>query len=316
MSTEIVVRQQQGALQAASWESLDMVVDMFIASQDVKASSRALYKRTLRQYFAWMQSKGYPLNTATRAELIEYKDALLADGKSTLTISSYITSLRKFYEWTEANLFYPNIAKALHSPKRKQQFRKQALKPEQATQLIEYSEAKSERDNAIINLLLRTGLRCVEVVRANIEDITYKGGTRVLLVQGKGRDEKDNFVILTDKAWKPINAYLKSRKGCKPSEPLFVCTSNNNKGGRLTTRAVSDIAKTALKSIGLDDKAYTAHSLRHTTAVNILRAGGSIEVAQYTLRHTNPSTTQIYTATFKEEARLMNSGESLIDSLY
>ena len=59
-----------------------------------------------------------------------------------------------------------------------------------------------------------------------------------------------------------------------------------------------------------------AHSLRHTTAVNILRAGGSLEMAQMTLRHSNPATTQIYTATLNEERRLQNSGEALIDSLY
>ncbi len=50
--------------------------------------------------------------------------------------------------------------------------------------------------------------------------------------------------------------------------------------------------------------------------INILRAGGSLETAQFTLRHSNPATTQIYTATLNEERRLQNSGEALIDSLY
>ena len=77
---------------------------------------------------------------------------------------------------------------------------------------------------------------------------------------------------------------------------------------RLTTRTISQVAKDSLRAIGLDEKAYTAHSLRHTTAVNILRAGGSIETAQLTLRHSNPATTQIYTATLDEERRLQNSG--------
>ncbi|MCG8763467.1 tyrosine-type recombinase/integrase, partial [Tenacibaculum finnmarkense] len=74
--------------------------------------------------------------------------------------------------------------------------------------------------------------------------------------------------------------------------------------------------KKGLKEIGLDSKNFTAHSLRHTTAINILKAGGSIEMAQFTLRHTNPATTQIYTATLNEERRLENSGEALIDNLY
>jgi len=40
------------------------------------------------------------------------------------------------------------------------------------------------------------------------------------------------------------------------------------------------------------------------------------ETAQLTLRHSNPATTQIYTASLNEERRLANSGEALLDSLY
>ena len=182
--------------------------------------------------------------------------------------------------------------------------------------LLSYYQDKALRDYAIITLLLRTGLRTIEVIRANVEDITFKGSQRVLLIQGKGRDEKDNFVLLTDKTYQPIAQYLATRGNINGSEPLFTSTSNNSKGERLTTRSISYIAKEGLKAIGLDERAFTAHSLRHTTAVNILRAGGSLETAQFTLRHSNPATTQIYTATLNEERRLQNSGEALIDTLY
>ena len=292
------------------------LVDSFIQAQDVKQTSKNLYRRTLKQYFNWVDEKGYLLSEIARTQLLEYKEDLLSSGLSSLTVSSYITSVRRFYEWTEANKFYPNVAKGIKSPKRKQQFKKQPLLPSQATELLEYYQGKALRDYAIITLLLRTGLRTIEVVRATVEDVTYKGSQRVLLVHGKGRDEKDNFVILTDKSYQPIAEYLKTRKGVSSSDPLFTSTSNNSKGGRLTTRTISQIAKEGLRAIGLDERAFTAHSLRHTTAVNILRAGGSLETAQFTLRHANPATTQIYTATLEEERRLKNSGEALLDSLY
>ena len=238
-------------------------------------------------------------------------------GRSSLTISAYLNSVRRFYGWAEANKYYPNVAKGVRSPKRKQAYRKQPLRPQQAQELLQYcATTLPVRDYAIVTLLIRTGLRTIEAVRANVCDITYKGGQRVLLVHGKGRSEKDSFVVLTDKAHKPINDYLATRKATKPEEPLFTSTSNNSKNERLTTRTISQIAKDSLRAIGLDEKAYTAHSLRHTTAVNILRAGGSIETAQLTLRHSNPATTQIYTATLDEERRLSNSGEALLDSLY
>ena len=303
-------------VQAASPSSLNDILGDYLTSLDVKAASRSLYQRTLKQYFNFLAKKGYNLAEVTRPTILEYKQELLASGKSSLTVGSYITSVRSFYEWAEANKYYPNIAKGIKTPKRKQQFKKQPLLPEQATALLTHYQGGALRDFAIVNLLLRTGLRTIEVVRANIEDITFKGSQRVLLVHGKGRDEKDNFVILTEKAYQPIAEYLATRGKVNSSEPLFTSTSNNSKGGRLTTRTISKVAKEGLKAIGLENRSFTAHSLRHTTAVNILRAGGSLETAQNTLRHSNPATTQIYTATIKEEQRLQNSGEALLDSLY
>lgn len=295
---------------------IESLVDSFIQAQDVKLSSKELYRRTLKQYFNWIDNKNYLLSEIARPQLLEYKDELLNSGMSSLTVGSYITSVRRFYEWAEANKFYPNVAKGIKTPKRKQQFKKQPLLPEQATALLNFYQDKALRDYAIITLLLRTGLRTIEVIRANIEDIVFKGSQRVLLVHGKGRDERDNFVLLTDKAYQPIAEYLATRGKVNSSEPLFTSTSNNSKGDRLTTRTISYIAKEGLKAIGLDERSFTAHSLRHTTAVNILRAGGSLETAQFTLRHSNPATTQIYTATLNEERRLQNSGEALIDNLF
>ncbi len=312
---DIVVKQSQDVA-VVSPQRIEELVDRFIEAQDVKQSSKLLYRRTLKQFFNWVEVKGYLLSEIARPQIIEYKEELLSSGMSSLTVGSYITSVRRFYEWTEANKYYPNVAKGIKTPRRKQQFRKQPLTTDQVKKLLSYYQDKTLRDYAIVNLLLRTGLRTIEVIRANVEDITFKGSQRVLLVQGKGRDERDNFVLLTDKAYQPIADYLATRGKVNSSEPLFTSASNNSKGERLSTRTISYIAKEGLKAIGLDERAYTAHSLRHTTAVDILRAGGCLETAQLTLRHSNPATTQIYTATQNEERRLQNSGEALIDTLY
>ena len=242
-----------------------------------------------------------------------------------MTGGSYLTTVRKFYEWAEANKLYPNVARGVKSPRRKRQFRRQPLTAQQGKDLltstapmIEHTEQEGVtdqelllalRDHAIANLLLRTGLRTVELIRSNVGDFTMKAGKRVLKIQGKGRDEKDDFVILTDKAYKPIATYLKyrvtitnhrPRQRPDPSEPLFVSHSNNNRDGRLTTRTIRQVAKEQLRDIGIDSPEYTAHSFRHSTAVNILLNGGTIEEAQGVLRHASPATTQIYTYTVDE----------------
>lgn len=292
---------------------VEELTERFIGSQDVKESSRSLYRRTLRQYFSWIDRKGYNLQEIARPQIIEYKEDLLAQGLSSLTVGSYITTVRLFYEWAEANKFYPNVARGVRSPKRKQAFKKLALTMDQSVDILEYTDTLNNlRDRALILLDYYTGLRTIEISRARVEDITYKGGQRVLMVQGKGRDERDNFVLLEDEAYQPIKEYLATRRRILPSEPLFTSTSNNSRGDTLTTRTISKIIKEALKAIGLDNRSYTAHSLRHTTAVTILRGGGSLEQAQFTLRHANISTTQIYTHTLDEERRMSASGESIV----
>lgn len=295
------------------------IIAVFAQQQDVKSASRELYRRAVSQFFDWVQASGRVIATLTIADVIAYKDYLLSAGKSTLTVGGYINAIRRFYGWAEACKLYPNIAKGVHAPKREQAFRKQPLSVGKVAELLRYEQAQSPRDYAIINLMARTGLRCVEVTRANIGDIAYIGAdnTRVLMVQGKGRDAKDNYVVLPDAAYFPIREYLTARKGEPENAPLFVSESNHTaNGGRLTTRTVSAIAKKGLQSVGLDNKAFTAHSLRHTVGTNILRAGGTLEQAQMCLRHANPATTQIYARMALNERRLSDGGETLLDRLY
>lgn len=304
---------------ASTQAEISHVVNCFAEQQDVKPTSRELYRRAVSQFFDWVQASGRVIANLTISDIIAYKDYLLSAGRTTLTTGGYINALRRFYGWAEANKLYPNIAKGVRAPKRKQEFLKQPLSVAKVADLLRYEQGQSPRDFAIINLMLRTGLRCVEVTRANIGDITYMGAdnTRVLLVQGKGRDAKDNYVILTDAAYIPIREYLTTRKGEPENAPLFVSESNHTaNGGRLSTRTISAIAKNGLKNVGLDNKAFTAHSLRHTAGTNILRAGGTLEQAQMCLRHSNPATTQIYARMALNERRLINGGETLLDGLY
>lgn len=299
--------------QRKTWRSL---VANFVSGMDVKESSRSLYTRTITQYFNWLQDEGKDINSLTRADILEYKDSLLSSGLSALTIGSYIVAVRKFYEWAEAEKIYPNIAKGIKTPKRVQAFKKQHLTDTKSGELLAHFQSLSLRDYAIVNLILRTGLRTIEVVRADIGDITFKGERRILKIWGKGHTEKDDFVILTEKAYQPIKDYLETRKGAKQGEPLFTSNSRQNAGERLTTRTISKICKEGLQAIGLDGKEFTAHSLRHTTAVAILKHGGSITDVQEVLRHTSPVTSQIYTESVKEEMRLENAPEAMLDGAF
>lgn len=293
--------------------SINKAVEAFLSECDIRANSKNVYRRGLLYFFRWVESTGRVISELTRADIITFKDSLLATH-SNLSVAGYLVALRRFYEWCEGNKLYPNIAKGIKSPKRKNAYLKEHLRENQIHDLLKYYEGNL-RDYAIINLLLRTGLRTIEVVRANVEDITFKGGQRILRVWGKGRDDKDTFVVLTDKAYVPIRAYLDTRKSATLKEPLFISTSNRNLCGRLTTRTISKICKEGLCAIGLDAHEYTAHSLRHTTAVMLLK-NGSLADVQSVLRHASPATSQIYTKSIEEELRLQNPSEMKLDGIF
>lgn len=298
------------------WRGL---IATFTSEQDVKESSRKLYIRTLTQYFLWIKETNRIIDHLTRIDILEYKDHLQGEGLSALTIGSYLVVVRKFYEWAEAHKLYPNIAKGVKTPKRVQAFKKQHLTDTKSGELLSYFENISKRDYAIVNLMIRTGLRTIEVTRANIEDITFRGERRILKVWGKGRDidsKDEDFVVLSDKTYKPIADYLSTRKGAKGGEPLFISNSRQNQGERLTTRTISQICKEGLKAIGMDGKEFTAHSLRHTTAVAMLKHGANQTDVQGVLRHSSPVTTQIYLESVKEEMRLKNAPEMMLDNAF
>ena len=293
--------------------SIIEAVEAFLSECDIRANSKNVYRRGLLNFFRWVESTGRTISELTRADILAFKETLL-QTHSNLTIAGYMVALRRFYEWCEGNKLYPNIAKGIKSPKRKNAYLKEHLRENQIHDLLKHYEGNL-RDFAIVNLLLRTGLRTIEVVRANIEDITFKGGQRILRVWGKGRDDKDTFVVLTDKAYAPIRTYLDTRKSATLKEPLFISTSNRNLCGRLTTRTISKICKDGLCAIGLDAHEYTAHSLRHTTAVMLLK-NGSLADVQSVLRHASPATSQIYTKSIEEELRLNNPSEMKLDGIF
>ena len=168
----------------------------------------------------------------------------------------------------------------------------------------------------MLNLLVRTGLRTIELVRADIGDIKYKKGRRILYVMGKGHDSKDDFVIISDAAWKPLQAYLSERGVTAKKDPLFVTEGKGHKGNRMSPRSVQYVCKNAIRAIGLDSPEYSPHSLRHSTAVMMLKNGADWKDVQRVLRHSSPVTTQIYTASIEEELRLMKCPEAILDDAF
>lgn len=304
---------QAGGLPVIDGADYDEVLTSFLNGLDIMETSRETYRWGLVRFFKWIRSSGRSLETLSPADIMSFKNSLMKEKLSPLTIGGYVTAVRMFYSWTETSLLYPNIARSVRPPRGRKGFRKCALSPQESASLLDYLKERSLRDYAIVNLILRTGLRTIEVSRADIGDVVRKRGKRVLKVWGKGADEKDAYVILGQPVWGPIQEYLGQRKAYSKTDPLFVTEGKGHKGVRMAPRSIQYLCKEALKAIGLDGHEYSAHSLRHTTGVLILKNGGDWKDVQRVLRHASPATSQIYTASIEEEMRLDSNPEGLLD---
>lgn len=292
--------------------TLDLI-NQFLKSLDVRQSSKNTYARQLKEFFGWIGEN--KIVAPSRQNLLEYKE-FLNDKKelAAFTISGYLTSVRRFFEWLEAMKIYPNIAKGIKGPKRRRGFKKDALTVDQVKEFLNSIERDSlagKRDFAMLNLMIRTGLRTIEIARATKEDICKMSGETVLFIHGKGRDGKDEMVVLTDSTLGPIKEYLSARKNIKERDPIFASHSTKNKGKKLTTRSVSRIVKNRLKAMGLDDGRLTAHSLRHTAITLSLLAGATPQEARAMARHSDINTTLVYAHNIN---RIKQAPERKIDS--
>ncbi len=296
-----------------SYQSIDECLDSFLRSLDIRQSSKNTYKRQLREFFLWIKSKN--IESITREHVLEYKEMLVYKKElAAFTVGGYLTAVRRFFEWLEAVKIYPNIAKAIKGPKRTRGFKKDCLTIEQVKKLlssIDRSTVIGKRDYAILNLMIRTGLRTIEIARSLREDISNQGGQAVLFIHGKGRDTKDELVVLTESTLNPIIEYFQARKSVKPRDVIFCSHSTKNDGKRLTTRSVSRIVKNSLRNICLDDSRLTAHSLRHTAITFSLLAGASTQEARILARHADINTTLVYAHNIN---RIQNAPERKIDS--
>lgn len=266
----------------------------FVAFLDASPKTVDTYKRALRPLFKYFAENG--ITQPEREDVLAYRDGLKATYRPA-TVQTYITAARLFFKWTAQENLYPNIAAHIKGAKLDREHKKGYLTSAQAKRMIASigrDTQQGKRDYAILSLMLTGGLRTIEVTRANLEDLRNVGDSTVLYIQGKGREEKTEYVKITPPVERAIRAYLHTRGPLDPGAPIFASSSNNSKGKRLTTRTVSGMVKERMKAAGYDDSRLTAHSLRHTAVTLSLLCGNTLQEVQQFARHSNITTTQIY----------------------
>ncbi len=161
------------------------------------------------------------------------------------------------------------------------------------------------RNDAMAYLMLKTGLRTVEVSRARIEHLQdlVPGARWKLWVHGKVRESAGDSVQVRREVYDNIQAYLTLRPGpLMGSDPLFASTACFDRGGnvvsaagkRLSTRAIHRIITEGLLLAGVKKPGIVVHSLRHSTPTFALLNDANPTRVQKMMRYKHYATTEIY----------------------
>jgi site-specific recombinase XerD len=158
------------------------------------------------------------------------------------------------------------------------------------------------RDLALLSLMLNTGARVSEVVGLETSDLRLAAPCQVLL-RGKGRKERI-CPLWSETARRLQNLITQRSLQSTQSAPLFV----NRCGGRLTRFGVRLILSkhtesAAQKQSSLKTKRLHPHSIRHSTAVHLLRSGVDLSTIAHWLGHASVNTTNKYLSVDLETKR-------------
>lgn len=160
------------------------------------------------------------------------------------------------------------------------------------------------RDHVILFVMIQTGLRVSELIGLLGEQLVLKKGPGShIRCHGKGR--KERVTPLTSEAVGLLRDWFRETGG-GASDPAFT----SRRGGALSRDAVERLVakhtRTAAKRCAsLTTKRVSPHTLRHTSAVQLLQAGVSLPTIALWLGHEQLETTNIYLhadLTIKEKA--------------
>jgi site-specific recombinase XerD len=155
--------------------------------------------------------------------------------------------------------------------------------PEEIMKLLDSIENIKHR--TILMLLYSTGMRVSEIANCTIADIDSKN-MRIKIVQGKGC--KDRFTILSQQVLLELRAYYLIYK---PKEYLF---NGYRPGKRYSVRSIQHLMQKALTKVGLENKNYTIHTIRHSFATHLLDNGTDLHTIKELLGHSSLQTTTRY----------------------
>ena len=252
-------------------------VDEFVAWCERGGCPKAadLDHRTLRRYFAYLQTRGFGKASISR---------------KAASVHAYVRYLRRHDVVSRdvaARLRTARGPKKLPRVPRRQDAIAMLDRAADADSAAGNDDPRTSRDLALLELLYGAGLRVSECCGLDLDSVDLRRGT--LTVLGKGA--KVRRLPLGRPACDAVATYVASARPAllrEPTTALFV----NARGLRLTPR---DARRVLARHPLADGRTLHPHALRHAYATHLLEGGADLRAVQELLGHADVGTTQVYT---------------------
>jgi len=226
-------------------------------------------------------------------------------GNKAVSINSYLRCLKAFLRWCHEEQILKEPVKL--SWLKEEEKIIATLTREHVTRLVGH-RAKSASERRVLNLallILDTGLRASEALSLKRSDVDFQNLV-VRVELGKGR--KARLVPISLELRKRLWRYLS-----KLPEDGSVYVFATKRGTKVTLRKFGYDLKLLGDRLHITGVRFSPHTLRHTFAVNYLRAGGNVFYLQRILGHTSLEMTNLYCKSLGiDDLKAVHNGFSLL----
>lgn len=273
------------------------------------------YGDGVRFYLTWCAE--HDVSPMTRSSLSTWTAHLLDNGAAPATARSRQLAVRRFAAWlAEEGEIPADPFLGIKSPKLDERVI-EPLTDDDLRALIKACAVpkgaeppvalRHRRDEAIIRLMLETGLRAGETATLALADVDLANGTAIVR---RGKGGKGRVVPFGADAALAIDRYLRLRRGHRLAESPELWLGD--RGKRFSYDALHKSLGERAQAAGI--VGFHPHKLRHTAAHRWLAAGGSESGLMAVAGWTRPDMLHRYTKAqaagrAAEEARKLNLGE-------
>lgn len=321
----------------ADFTTLRELVDAYglFCEANLAPSTVRVYRSNLGLFLTWWRQH-HPRLRLSPPLLHHYKKWLLGsrdeagERLGARTINHYLATVRAFCQWLHAHQVIswdagPEIPDLRIDNKTHE---RQPLTADQVTALMATfnDSVMGLRDAAMVYLMVKTGIRAVQIQRADWGDLEETPHGWILKTQGKGQHTKEHFVVLRPEVLARIEAYRVARGNPGPREPLFIvhhqpvldylkrraaqaavrngesiAAALEGTALRLSTRAIQRRIVQAMDAIGVRDALPVSPDGERSV---VSRRRRQRRVVPHSLRHTAASTAAQTASPFQVQTML------------